>query len=124
MEEALKSCVAMSYDIIRSSCNASVAFHYTRDDVEKDSLSSILRKYEKLSNDVELVSKIRQLIPARNECAHNALLLRLEEFMADGGAPAIILEMKRVYIEADEYLTTLLEKANSLEDVAEKLKGP
>lgn len=79
VEELLKIVTASSYEIIRRSIPAHIQFRPSRRDLEKESLGKLIRKYEEVSGNASLASKLKALVGERNFCAHRAFVLTFEE---------------------------------------------
>ena len=80
VEEGLKSYICTAYEgIRRSGVNAAIIKH-TDGEIEELALGPLIRLFEPLSSNAALVSKLKDLRPKRNYCAHKAFALA---FFAD-----------------------------------------
>lgn len=75
IEEGLRRYISRAYEVIRQRTSADFPYRFTRKDLEKDSLGRLLAKFSRLSDNEALCETIRSLVPARNQCAHNGLVI-------------------------------------------------
>lgn len=72
IEEALKIFVGLSYEIIQASTPQPLIFKFDKKTITEAPLSRIIKMYDNLSSNSELVSDLKKIIEWRNFCAHNA----------------------------------------------------
>jgi len=70
VEEGLKSYICTAYDGIRRSGGNTAVITHTDAEIEELALGPLIRLFEPLSANAALVSKLRELRPKRNYCAH------------------------------------------------------
>lgn len=99
LEESLRMNISLSYQIIIKKVGNTIPFNFSYKDVEKDALGTLISKYEKFCNDVDLIKSLRDLVQHRNGAAHKGWL------------------MHTVQRNDKEYLKT---KIDELEDIADK----
>lgn len=75
VEEGLKSYVCTAYQGIRKSGGNTGIIKHTDDEIEELPLGLLIRLFEPLSSNAVLISKLKDLRPRRNYCAHKAFVL-------------------------------------------------
>ena len=75
VEEGLKSYICAAYEGIRRSGGNTVVIKHTDDEVDELALGPLIRLFEPLSSNASLVSKLKDLRPKRNYCAHKSFAL-------------------------------------------------
>lgn len=79
IEEGLKMYVTSVNKRIKEKMKNEFPFKYERSWVEDDSLGKLIKKFEKINNNNELIKELKSLRPLRNEIAHKILLLTPEQ---------------------------------------------
>jgi hypothetical protein len=79
IEESLRCYLSTVYKVARKRLNGDIPFKLDARDLLKDALGTLVSRFERHTNDDELVKELRDLIKHRNETAHRAFLLRAEE---------------------------------------------
>lgn len=75
VEEGLKSFICTAYQGIRKSGSNTGVIKHTDDEIEELPLGVLIRLFESLSSNAALISKLKDLRPKRNYCAHKAFVL-------------------------------------------------
>jgi len=79
IEEGLRSYLAACYETVQERVKAVFPFKYAYEDTEKDSLGTLVGKFEHLTDDLDLVRELRDLVRFRNGVAHRGYLLTVDE---------------------------------------------
>lgn len=98
IEEGLRRYISRAYELIRQKTAGEIPFKLKAKDLEKDSLGKLVQKFSQLSDNDVLCETIRNLVPTRNMCAHNGLLIthQVAEAPAKFGSLTVGLEQLRV----------------------------
>lgn len=80
VEESLRMYLTRVYALIQKRLNNEVGFSYAYPEVEKDSLGTLVGKFERHCRNAELVGKLKALPSERNFLAHESFLLREEQW--------------------------------------------
>jgi|GEM_PF-2247141 len=72
IEEALKICVGLSYEIIRATAPSPIVFRFNPVAVVNAPLGKLIKMFSEVTANDELVNDLRKVIEWRNFCAHNA----------------------------------------------------
>lgn len=85
IEEALKICVGLSYEIIKRSAQPPVTFNFDVSAINNAPLGKLIKMFSGVSANHQLISDLRKIEEWRNFCAHRAYK---HEFMSgQSGAP-------------------------------------
>jgi len=106
IEEALKTCIDETNKKIRIVVRGKIPFKYSRQDVGKDALGTLINKFEKINNNMRLITKLKELPPKRNNIAHKGLLFTLAE---QNDKKDIALKIKKLEILRKETRAILFE---------------
>lgn len=79
IEEALKICVGLSYEIIARSVPSPIAFNFEASAIHSAPLGRLIKMFSSVSANHTLVSELRKVEEWRNFCAHRAFK---HEFMS------------------------------------------
>lgn len=74
IEEALKICVGMSYEIIRATTPSPIVFRFDPAAVLNAPLGRLIKMFSEVTANDALVNDLRKVIQWRNFCAHNAFV--------------------------------------------------
>jgi len=74
IEEALKHCVGLSYEIIRATAPPPIVFRFDPAVVVNAPLDRLIKMFSAVTVNEELVKDLRKVIEWRNYCAHNAFV--------------------------------------------------
>ena len=74
IEEELKICVGLSYEIIAKSAPSPIIFRFDSKNINNASLGNLIRMFSRVNRNVELISDLEKVLQWRNFCAHNAFL--------------------------------------------------
>lgn len=85
IEEALKLCIGLSYEIIQLSAAKPVSFTFNPDVILNAPLGKLTSMYEGVTSQQELVTHLRKSAKWRNFLAHNAF--RHELYSRNGKSP-------------------------------------
>ena len=96
------------YVLINNRTEEVITFKYNRKDVENNSLGTLLKKFEKLNTNKELIKKIKSLIKQRNHVAHQGFLLTYEEQQDDKFLSEQIESIELIVKSSKECLDLLL----------------
>ena len=93
IEESLRMYIKLAYSIINKRLDNIIPFKFTYNDVQRDSLGTLLDKFAKFNNNSELPKKISAIIKWRNFCAHRAYLMTYDE---QTGGKSLTKEIERM----------------------------
>lgn len=74
IEEALKICVGLSYEIIQTTAPPPIVFRFDPAVVLNAPLDRLIKMFSVVTVNEELVKDLRKVIEWRNYCAHNAFV--------------------------------------------------
>jgi len=120
LEEALKLCIGVSYEIICASNPSEVDFKFSYSSINNAPLGSLIRMFSNVSKNETLVSdlKSKDVIRWRNFCAHNAFM---HEFMNRTSQSFFsqhsVEEIKRVALYTGELVLKVGEELKKLQDL-------
>ena len=89
IEEALKICIGLSYEIIGFSTPPPVAFNFDTKAIINAPLGKLTKLYSSVSANNHLVAEIKKIEEWRNFCAHGAFT---HEFLQRGTANAVSID--------------------------------
>ena len=93
IEEALKFYISVAYRRIREKVSPELHFKYGDDDIEKDALGKLIEKFERVSDEPDLVRRLRDVQPKRNKYAHQGFLVDFSPKVPDGKLKPLIAEL-------------------------------
>ncbi|MGD9161329.1 MAG: hypothetical protein PVG39_23145 [Desulfobacteraceae bacterium] len=79
VEESIRLYLSEVYKYISAQISDVLPFSYGYNDLEKNSLGRLVKKFEKLNDNKQLISELKHLTPHRNESAHRGFLLQEEQ---------------------------------------------
>ena len=121
IEAGLRGYIIASYDFIRLSLDNKLPFHLNEQDIKKDSMGTLIDKFSKLSNNSDLVSRLRQLVPLRNKCAHHAFVLKVSSLRSENSQfESDTIEVKEMF---DRSESVYAEVADAYKSVKKLLKA-
>ena len=74
IEEALKICIGMSYEIIRATTPLPIVFRFEPEAITRAPLERLIKMFSAVTLNDELIKDLRKVIEWRNYCAHNAFV--------------------------------------------------
>lgn len=72
VEESLKLCIGLSYEIIAASTPSGLAFKFSKDSIYNAPLGRLISMFSNISNNETLIEDLKKVVKWRNFCAHNA----------------------------------------------------
>jgi hypothetical protein len=72
VEEALKICIGLSYEIIAKTIPADMTFKFDPSSVNSAPLGNLIKMFSKISKNEVLISDLKKIVEWRNFCAHSA----------------------------------------------------
>ena len=75
IEEGIRMYISGVLKYIETELSGVIPFHYNDTDIAKDSMGKLINKFEKLNNNNDLITELKDLIKYRNDCAHRGFLL-------------------------------------------------
>ena len=72
LEEALKICVGLSYEIIAKAAPAPIVFRFDPTSINNAPLGKLIKMFSELNSNAVLVGDLGKAVKWRNFCAHNA----------------------------------------------------
>lgn len=79
LEEGLRMYAAYAYELIRTRLGEELPFKYSYVDTEKDALGKLIARFEKFSDEADLIKELKELVQHRNSVAHESFLLTKEQ---------------------------------------------
>lgn len=83
IEEALKICVGLSYEVIAKTAPTPIVFRFDPAIINSTPLGKLIKMFSEVNCNAELISDLRKVLKWRNFCAHNAFV---HEFLDRAGA--------------------------------------
>jgi hypothetical protein len=83
IEEALKICVGLSYEVIAKAAPAPIVFRFDPAIINSAPLGKLIKMFSEINCNTELVGDLGKVMKWRNFCAHNAFA---HEFLDRAGA--------------------------------------
>jgi hypothetical protein len=74
IEESLKLYITYSFKLIRIRLDKSIPFEFSGKDYESVALETLIKIFSKLSDNQELITRLRKVTDERNYVAHQALV--------------------------------------------------
>jgi len=74
IEEALRICVGLSYEVLENSAPTPIVFRFKAKDINKASLGKLINMFSAVSSNAELIIDLGKVVEWRNYCAHNAFV--------------------------------------------------
>ncbi len=85
IEEALKICIGLSYEVIAETAPAPIVFRFDPVAINNTPLGKLIKMFSEVNCNAELISDLGNVLKWRNFCAHNAFA---HEFLDRAGASA------------------------------------
>ena len=93
IEEGLRFYISVAYKRIREKVGPDLPFKYGDDDIKKDALGKLIHKFERLSDDPDLVKRLKDLVPERNKYAHKGFLVDFGPRASEESLKPLIVEL-------------------------------
>lgn len=122
IEEVIKIYLDYSYKIVSENLKEQIPFDFSYEDVKKDSLRILIRKFKKFNLDKELIKKIGQLIDERNFVAHKAYLMTSVEREDDKYLSEQIKRIEEVISKSNECFLELHQEYEKVVKIYESIK--
>jgi hypothetical protein len=74
IEEALKFCIGMSYEIIRTTTPLPIVFRFKPEAITHAPLEKLITMFSAVTLNDKLIKDLRKVIKWRNYCAHNSFV--------------------------------------------------
>ena len=78
IEEALRLCIGLSYEVISASIPSEIDFKFSADTINNAALGNLIKMFSNTSKNDPLIEDLKKVVKWRNFCAHNAFA---HEFM-------------------------------------------
>ena len=115
IEAGLRLYIIYSYELIRRSLDNKLPFHLDEQDVNKDSMGTLIEKFSKLTNNSDLVSRLKELTPYRNRCAHHAFVLSVKDMRSDNPPfESHTSELKEMFDKSESVYAELVDEYRSI----------
>ena len=72
IEEALKICIGLSYEVIKASLPSGIDFKFSPDSINNSALGKLIQMFSNISENEMLIDDLKKIVKWRNFCAHNA----------------------------------------------------
>jgi hypothetical protein len=118
VEEALKICIGLSYQIIQSTAPNPVQYKFNSKSINNAPMGKLISMYETITSNTGIVNDLRKIIEWRNFFAHNAF--RHEFLERTGSSPYkqhSIDEVHRVALFSSALVESLGEEVKALQKV-------
>lgn len=126
VEEALKLCIGVSYEVIAASNPPEVSFRFSHASINDAPLGSLVKMFSKVSNNKPLVKElqVKELGKWRNFFAHNAFA---HEFMSQDSKSSYtqhsVEDVQQVSRHVGELVLKLGEELKTLKNVHAQLQS-
>lgn len=117
IELALASYIISANKKIKEKMKDTIPFKYGPNDIQKDSLGKLVDKFSKINNNEELIKKLKNLIPRRNEVAHKSLVFPSEEKNDNIFKAILTSDLNRLHKELKEVFSVLLDEFKRLKNL-------
>ena len=107
IEEALKICVGLSYEVIAKAAPAPIVFRFDPAAINNAPLGKLVKMFSEINCNTELVSDLGKVLKWRNYCAHNAFA---HEFLDRAGASPFAAHDTEDVHAVVRFSTNLLER--------------
>lgn len=117
VEEALKICIGLSYELIAKAAPAPVVFRFDPAGINNAPMGKLIPMFSEINSNAELISDLGKVLKWRNFCAHNAFA---HEFLDRAGASpfkAHDTEQVKVVVQVSSALVERL--GNELKEIRE-----
>lgn len=124
IEEALKICVGLSYQIIQATAPSPVHYRFNAKSINSAAMGKLISMYEVITPTPELVSDLRKLTEWRNFFAHNAF--RHELLARNGNSPFhnhSIDDVRNVVMYSAEIVKRLSKEVQELQSLYKSIMG-
>lgn len=111
VELELKRYIATAHSTIRRNLPAHIAYRISDNDCAGDALGQLIIKFEKLSNDDELIENLKKFNKKRNKLAHRAIASCINP---DGDLDTPPADFIPKAMDMDEWLSQIRVDANTL----------
>ncbi|WP_300496937.1 hypothetical protein [uncultured Methylophaga sp.] len=123
LEEVLKICIGLSYEIIQLSITKPLQFRFQANDINNLPLEQLVSKYKVITSKPEQADEIKKIIKWRNFIAHNAFrhefLSRTDNSPFDKHSPE---DITKVLTETKRLISCLAEEMKELQQTLKSLK--
>ncbi|WP_430009302.1 hypothetical protein [Methylophaga lonarensis] len=124
LEEALKICIGLSYEVIQLSTPNPLQFRFQAENINNLPLGPLISKYKDITSKPEQADEIRKIIKWRNFIAHNAFR---HEFMSMVGKSPFSKhspeDIGKVLTETTRLTSCLAEEIKDLQQILKSLKA-
>ena len=117
VEESLRMYLIRVYALVRKRLNDDVGFSLDYPDVEKDSLGTLIGKFQTHSNSEGLIQTLMSLPRERNFLAHESFLLREEQYKNSSHLDALHERAKKAKARADKCFREVLVEVARLDSL-------
>lgn len=118
IEEALKICIGLSYQIIAMSAQSPVHFRFDPKAINAAAFGKLISMYEVVTSTPEVAVDLRKLVQWRNFFAHNAF--RHELLARSGSSPFeshSVEDVRKVVMAASEMVERLGKEVQQLQTI-------
>ena len=124
IEAGLCLYIISSYDYIRLNLGNRLPFHFSKQDIKKDSMGTLVEKFNKLTNNYDLISRLKELIPYRNKCAHHAFVLKVQQLQSnDTQFESDTKELINMFDKAETVYHEVVKSYKALENQLKQLES-
>jgi len=110
IEEALKICVRLSYEVIAKATPAPVVFRFDPAGITNAPLGKLIKMFSAINSNAELISDLGKVVNWRNFCAHNAFA---HEFLDRANASPFTAHDTEDVMVIVQFSTALVERLGS-----------
>jgi len=122
IEESIRMYLHFSYRIVSRKLENRTPFNFSYKDVRKESLGTLLEKFEKFNSNTRLIKKIRSLTKERNFIAHRAYLMTSEEQKDDKYLSKQIKKIEEIIDKSNKCFYELNKETEKVSDIFESIK--
>lgn len=120
MEEGLRGYLGTTYRLIREKVDGAVPFTYEYDDNDKESLGTLVSKFEKLNGNATLIKELKDLVPSRNAVAHRAFLLTSKQHDDAEHLKKLSASMRKLKMRTGDCVVALFDEIRNVENKRKK----
>lgn len=117
IEEALKDYILSCIKKIKEKTKGVIPFKYDGTWIDKDSLGTLINKFEKMNSNQVLIKELKRLKPYRDKIAHKGLLITVEEWNNKSLVDFKISDLQKLRNETKLVLSQMLIEQKSIENL-------
>ncbi|MDD3296241.1 MAG: hypothetical protein PHU64_02655 [Candidatus Omnitrophica bacterium] len=115
IEEFLRMYIQKVNSRIRKTMKGKIPYKYSEKWVKKDSLGTLIDKFEKNNDNKILIKRLKSLVPERNKIAHKGLLITRDQIVNVSSVKLKKEKLKKIRISAGVALNRINDEIRKIE---------